>query len=322
MPSADVRWPSPLVRQKPWFPGQVGVPGTDHTRGLRSDVNGVIFYVDPNAVGVSDLRDGTDPEGPLQTVAKALTLCRAYSNDVIAVMPNAQWVHADRTLGRALPIAEEVIVTVPGISIVGVYPSGSPGVPWYTVTAAGAGTCISIHACDVLVEGFAFCGGLVGGTGIHIDWEGGVLTYGDNATVRNCYFDEHLNNGITLDFTYYSRILNNWFYSCDTNGIYHDPADDEPSFCEVANNWFITCGTAIDVEFEYSNIHHNKIIDTVLGAGDGIDTSGGGNNLVHENVLPCPLGVGAGQYGTFCDAPASDMWVQNYCTSGPTTGLP
>ena len=74
MPSADVRWPSPLVRQKPWFPGQVGVPGTDHTRGLRSDVNGVIFYVDPNAVGVSDLRDGTDPEGPLQTVAKALTL--------------------------------------------------------------------------------------------------------------------------------------------------------------------------------------------------------------------------------------------------------
>jgi hypothetical protein len=321
MPSADVRCPVPLVRQKPWFPGQFGVPGTDSERGLRTHVTGTIFYVDPNAPGTSDQRDGTDPEAPLASVAQALTLCQPYRGDVIAVMANSDWVYADTSVGYATAIREEVIVSVAGISIVGVFPSGSPGVPWYTVTAAGAGTCITINAMDVRIEGFAFCGGLVGGTGIHADWDG-TDTFGDSATIRNCLFDEDLDNGITLDFTYYMRILNNWFQQCGTNGIYQDPADTEPAYCEVANNWFIECSTQIDVEFQYSDIHHNHLLDTVLGAGDGIDLTNGSNNLVHQNVLPCPLGAGAGQYGTYCAPGAGDMWVQNYCTTGPTITNP
>jgi len=323
MPSADVRWPMPLTRLNPWYPGQMGVAGTDTETGLRMNCTGTIFYVDPNYPGVSDARDGTNPTDPLLTVATALTKCQPYRGDVIAVMANAFWVHADHTLGYATPIREEVVVTVPGISIVGVFPSGSPGVPWYTTTAAGAGTCITINAIDVLVEGFAFCGGTLGGTGIRVDWSGGGVNYGDNATIRNCLFDEDIDNGIVLDFSYYTRILNNWFDGCDTNGIFHDSATDPgPAYCEVAHNWFRECGTAIDASFDHSNIHHNMIADTVLAAGAGIDTAGGSNNLVHQNVLPCPLGAGAGQYGTFCDAPASDMWVQNYCTGGPTTGNP
>lgn len=321
MPSSEVRRQLPLIRQKPWFPGQPGVPGTDTERGLRTHVTGTIFYVDPNAVGVSDLRDGTDPEDPLETVAVALTKCQAYRGDVIAVMANAAWVHADTSVGYATAIREEVIVSVPGVSIVGVFPSGSPGVPWYTTTAGGAGICITINAMDVLVEGFAFMGGALGGTGIHIDWDG-TDTWGDNATVQHCLFDEDIDNGITLDFTYYTRILNNWFQQCATNGIYHDTADDDPSFCEIAYNWFIECGTQIDVEFEHANIHHNMLIDTALGAGDGIDLGGGQHNLVHQNVLPCPLGVGANQYGTYCVPGTNDMWVQNFCTNGPTTTNP
>ena len=77
MPSADVRMRVPLVRFPTLFPGQMGVPGTDTERGLRTHTTGAVFYVDPNYSGVSDLRDGTDPEDPLRTVAAALTKCQA-----------------------------------------------------------------------------------------------------------------------------------------------------------------------------------------------------------------------------------------------------
>ncbi|HUX76682.1 MAG TPA: hypothetical protein VMY40_08600, partial [Anaerolineae bacterium] len=121
MPSADVRWPMPLTRLNPFYPGQMGVAGTDTETGLRMNCTGTVFYVDPNYPGVSDARDGTNPTDPLLTVAAALTHCQPYRGDVIAVMANALWVHADHTLGYATPIREEVIVTVPGVSIVGVF---------------------------------------------------------------------------------------------------------------------------------------------------------------------------------------------------------
>ena len=45
MPSANVRWGTPLTRLNPWYPGQFGVPGTDSETGLRLDSNGTVFYV-------------------------------------------------------------------------------------------------------------------------------------------------------------------------------------------------------------------------------------------------------------------------------------
>ena len=78
MPATNVNWPTPLTRLNPWYPGQMGVPGTDNETGLRLNSTGAIFYVDPNYPGVSDLRDGTNPTNPLQTVEAALTKCEAY----------------------------------------------------------------------------------------------------------------------------------------------------------------------------------------------------------------------------------------------------
>ena len=95
MPSSNVPWAPMLTRLNPWYPGQPGVPGTDSDTGLRLDSNGIILYVDPNHVDNNDGRDGTNPTAPLSTVAKALTLCRAYRNDTIVVAPNAYWQHSN-----------------------------------------------------------------------------------------------------------------------------------------------------------------------------------------------------------------------------------
>ncbi|MCJ7555938.1 MAG: hypothetical protein MUP90_03365, partial [Gammaproteobacteria bacterium] len=85
MPSSNVRWPLPLNRLNPWYPGQMGVEGGWTETGLRQHCTGAIFYVDPNYPGVNDQRDGTDPTDPLATVAAALTKCQAYRGDTIAV---------------------------------------------------------------------------------------------------------------------------------------------------------------------------------------------------------------------------------------------
>ena len=108
MPSADVRWPIPLWRQHPWYPGQLGgVPGVDTETGLRAHSTGAVFYVDPNYPGVSDARDGTNPTNPLATVAQALTLCQAYRGDTIAVMANDSWEHGGHGQGYTFRVAAD-----------------------------------------------------------------------------------------------------------------------------------------------------------------------------------------------------------------------
>ena len=76
MPGSNVSWPIPLTRLTPFYPGQMGVPGTDSDRGLRTNSEGCIFYVDPNHVDPNDNRDGTNPDSPLNTVAAALLKCQ------------------------------------------------------------------------------------------------------------------------------------------------------------------------------------------------------------------------------------------------------
>ncbi|MBU2177520.1 MAG: hypothetical protein KJ556_20700, partial [Gammaproteobacteria bacterium] len=75
-------------------------------------------------------------------MAAALTKCQPYRGDVIAVMAANTNEYRNGALGRLLPISEEVIVTVPGVRIVGVCPSGSVGV-WWTPASDG-GTCITV----------------------------------------------------------------------------------------------------------------------------------------------------------------------------------
>ena len=158
MPSSNVRMPLPLTRLSPWYPAQFGVAGAGSDRGLRLDTLGKVIYVDPNYAGATASPDGTEPDCPVSTVAAALAQCRDWCNDVILVMHNDNWTFGPAlSIGdtdRALCINESVTVTVHGVRIIGVAPSAALGPVWRPATAGG--TCITIHAMDVLIEGFCF----------------------------------------------------------------------------------------------------------------------------------------------------------------------
>lgn len=321
MTGDGVNWNSPLVRLPQWFPGQMGVPGTDSEEGLRQSTEGAIFYVDPNYPGASDQRDGTNPRDPLRTVAAALTKCEPYRGDTIAVMQSNAWLYTNAADGRRIAIAEEVVVDVPGVRIVGVSSGGTLGVMW--TPASDGGTCISIHACDVTVEGFTFTEGAFAGlTAISVLWNG-TTAWGDNAVIRNCTFDGTVDNAIDLEFAWYCNIYNCFFEDCDAYGIYVDPAGNGIKFCNIYNNWFLNCDKAIsirgadDCRISSNTIYNSNAQGAGVATDEGIDTTGGSNNMVIGNYFSCLLPVPAnGDWDDLNTAAATDAWSGNYCQDG------
>ena len=326
MPSANIAWPIPLIRQKIFYPGQFGVPGTDNDRGLRSDVYGTVFYVDPNATGVSDARDGTDPEAPLETVAKALTLCQAYRGDVIAVMANGAWQYSDQQ-SRTIAVREEVDIDVAGVRLVGVFPSSSIGVPWESQTIGTP--CITVSAIDVTIEGFAFVGGAAGGTAIYCEWDGATV-WGENLTVRNCSFDDNIDIGIQLEYSWFCDIHNNLFQNCDAYGIMTDVGGSGTAYTTIHDNIFLDCVTGAisllggcDDNFVYHNTVYNGNAQAGAAAtNEGINTTGGDRNSVYDNTLSCLLPVGVGDYDDLNSAAATDSWNNNHLMNGDSVTNP
>jgi len=314
MPSANVNWPPILVRQKPWYPGQPGVPGTDNTRGQRLGTNGVVFYVDPNAAGVSDLRDGTDPEGPLATVGKALTLCRDYSNDTIIVAPSGYWRHADPTSSRIIPVREEVTISTPGVRLVGLMPSGSLGVPWGVTQDSGVA--ITVNAMSVLIEGFNFWDIVYNNaTAIGAYWT--APAYGDNVTIRNNFFGDGLDYGVRLNFSYNTYIYDNTFQEIAVAAINSIDTLGDPDYTFIYGNRFNDNVAAIDLEdSSRCMIYDNMIMGDGTGTNNFIDLTGGSNNFVANNYLACTLGA---EYNLTCSDATSGAWVNNHCENGDAT---
>lgn len=302
----------------------MGVPGTDSERGLRHSVEGTVFYVDPNYTDTSDQRDGTNPTAPLTTVATALTKCEAYRGDIIYVMANNAWDYGNVADGRATAINEAVTVDVPGVRIVGVTPSGRLGVPW-TVPTDG-GVAITVDAIDVLIEGFCFMGRGEGETAILSTWDGDDQ-YGENLTVRHCFFDEDLDIGIELAYSWYPDIHDNVFEDIESYGIFSDTESIVQA--RIMRNHFHDCvDAAISIaDARECLIAENWIFNSVAQGGAAatdtmIDLAGGSENIVCHNVMSCDLGAGAGAYDDCNEATATDAWIHNFLMDGVTTGNP
>lgn len=324
MPAADINLGGlPLTRLNPWYPGQMGVPGTWSDTGLRQHCTGTVFYVDPNFPGASDARDGTDPTAPLLTVETALTKCEAYRGDVIAVMANQDWQYASGLGGYTTGITEEVTITVPGVRLVGVFPSSPFGVPWSPVSDGG--TCITVTAMDVLIEGFAFHEGTNNlCDGIYIEWE-----WADNPVVRHCVFTETVATAIEIEFVWYADISYNFFQENTVCGIYSDPAGNGGAYLDIHHNRFVDCALAMTLGAVSDSVIHNNWIynGTAEGAGaaagEGIDTTGGADNLITNNFFSCLLPVPAnGDWDDLNESAATDAWIANYCIDGMAVSQP
>ena len=308
-------FPLPLTRFNTLFPGQMGVRGASNKVGLRMHTTGSIFWVDVNHPNAHPVGDCTDPESPLDNIQGAVD--QAVRGDVVAVMENDAWQYASH-LAYPLPVQESVVVTSPGISILGFSRSGL-GVTWQP--GAALGTCLSLHNIDVYVAGFAFDAPL-GGNGVYVEWDGTTM-WGENTVIEDCFFSDTIDIAIQLEYAWNCWIRRCVFQACDAQGIYIDPAGSGAAYLHIMENRFNNCAVAMAVNgLDDSEIMSNRIYNANAQAGgaatnEGIDTTAGSNNQVMDNYLSCLLPVpAAGDLDDFCTAAASDAWAGNFCLDG------
>ncbi len=330
MPATRGRTVWPVTRTPTITPPQFGVSGTGRATGLRNSSEGQIFYVDPNFPGAVDTRDGTEPTAPFATVAAALAVCEDFRGDIIVVAPNDAWQYGPLTTTQNTAILESVTVTVHGVSIIGVASSSSIGVSWGP--AADDGTCITVHASDVLIEGFVFSGqigALTGADGIFVEWDG-VTLWGDTCTIQHCTFDDAIDTAIQFEFSWHSNLIDCYFDQCDDYGIFVDTAGSGAANLQILDCTFFNVGTgAMTLEdTDLSVVQGCKVYNgNAQGGGaatdEGIITTGGSENQVIGNYFSCLLpGPGAGDFDDLNTASPTDSWSGNFLMNGQNTTNP
>ena len=133
--------PLPQIRQQPWYPGQLGVPGSDVQRGLRWETTGITLFVDPDSNNDSDAADGTDPENPLTTIQQAVTTLVAHQTAMGCSLAGSTIVCA----GAAYTESVTIPITIDNCRLLAGGPtwhrpswaSGAAGTPCLTVNAEG-----------------------------------------------------------------------------------------------------------------------------------------------------------------------------------------
>ena len=200
----------PQVRLQPWYPGQMGVPGSDVPRGLRTSSAGVVLYVAADHPNATATADGTDPENPLTTITAAMARLVTF--------------HAE----ASIQAENSVIVVSPGVYTDNIdiadatYPEGC------TLLAAGAtqfdviwrpasGDALVLNQSNWVVDGFHFQPP-DDGAGIKLTWD---TTGGHGAVIQNCFFNGRWGTGLYgLELSgspYNVTIQDNWFTEFSTN---------------------------------------------------------------------------------------------------------
>ena len=179
---------------------------------------------------------------------------------------------------------------------------------------------------DTTIEGFAFQGDS-GGTGIYAEYD----TYlGDNLTVRHCHFDDDLDEGIQLEYSWNCDIHDCMFDETDY-AIYTANTFGDVAYARIHNNWFYDCNTCAihlpdaDRCHIYENsIYNNDAASLAAAINTMINLNTGSRNSVHHNTLSCILGLAVvnWDYGACNKDGAGDAWVHNYCLDGVTTSNP
>jgi len=314
--------------------GQAQVWGFGADTGIDSKTYGApgakIFYVDPNNTQATDAGNlGEDPTVPLATVDRAVTLSRAYRGDTIIVGPNDDWQYSASQRNTSIVESLVIPMTKGGIRIVGV---GTNPLSVIWEAAAAGEFCISVHACDVLIEGIGFTGNNdVACNGIYSEWDG-VTLFGENLTVRNCIFDDAIDTAIQLEFSWYGQIYNNWFQQVDVVGIMSDTGGSGIAYSDIHHNWFIDCigtgaisllGGADDNRIHHNTIYNRNAEGAAAATNEGINTTGGSRNIVFENWFSCLLPVPAnGDWDDLNSGAATDAWVSNHCSDGLAVTTP
>ena len=309
----------PLIRMHPWYPGQMGVAGSDVQRGMRNAPGGIVLYVDENHPGATAVGDGTDPEQPLTTIQTAVNNLIAFATAMSASLEGSVIV-----VGPGATIAETVIIppTAPkNCQILGSgYGVDAPS--WTAATAAG--TALTIRQSGWSIEGFRFNGGAEG-TSIRLDWVPGSSYVGNRTLIKGNYFDGLWGglyaidlNGAPFDTWIIGNSFREWKSAAgDAFAIFCSGSSEaDPYMAVIEDNLFWENENHIgslnsDYGFNASIIRRN-LFKTGIGIAPTIylDLRGGsvGENTVTQNVFEGDYSNAGGYYA---NATAPGNWVGN-----------
>lgn len=286
----------PLVSMNPWYPGQLGVHGSDTPRGMRWQSSGVTLWVDNTHADCSNAHDGTDPEHPLQTiagaVAKAVALQALYSNIGITIIVQ----------GATYTESVTVTTTAPTrCSIIGIdYPA------W--VSAAATDPCLLLGQAKWEIAGFYFnCPATDAGIAVNAS--------GDYAYIHDNVFTGGFTGVDLIGITTDVRIENNIFELQHTAGsagfaIFNTGATVQTGTV-IQGNIFRNADNYVACDMSNGVVAGNYFADagSLYTAAWKLDTTpgAGNNNIVVGNYMPGDYSVVGGFRGG-----AADSWLGNY----------
>ena len=279
---------APMTRMAPWYPGQIGVSGSDVERGLRVASRGITMYVDPGHNNATAVGDGTNPEQPLSTLAAAINnlvawyalgLDVAYSTIVVS-----------GSLDESISITD--YTTHPGYcTIVGVGPSIFSPV-WEP--ADDDTPCLVLGAVGWRVTGFRFYAPANTAAVVLPCTQApyGANAIGIRSVIDNCYLDGSVNGGGTgIDLhgaPYNAQIIDNVFGFLDSGITSTNTGYADAYRAYIAGNWFHESTEGIDASLNVSAVVNNIFnVDGVTAMTSVIDLRAGtrGENLVCGNYF-------------------------------------
>jgi len=264
----------PQIRMQPWYPGQLGVHGSDVPRGLRWSPTALVLFVDPDNNDCGDDHDGTDPEHPLETIQQAITTLTAHQTAQAVSLSGSVIVLG----GMAYTESVTIPVTAPSYcSIVGAGPS-SHKPTW--ASGAAAEPCLTVQAEGWTIEGVEFnCPASAAG----VELQDNNVYSAYKTIIHDCVFDGLWSGLYGVNFVgapHRVQILNNWF-------IEMNQGDDE-AFCI-----FITDSASGPGNPYQCAIVGNRFSDSDnyignLGSIRGFNVSLFQGNVFEEGVLLTP----------------------------------
>ena len=304
----------------PAYMGQWGINWT--SRGARTaGTDGRVFYVQPNAtLAVDDGNTGEDALYPFLTITAALARCEDNRGDVILVGGNDAWQYGGGSTWNT-PITEDVIVTVEGVTILGVSPDPI-GVPWQPATDGG--TCLTISALGVEVGGFLFQDPTWNAAvGISCEWDG-TAAFGENVHIHHCFFDGTIDEGIILEYSW-NNLIEDCQFQATEYGIYSAPGGSGFAYAVIRRCLFrdvsigaiSALGGSDDNLVQDCQVWNTNAQNAALATNEGFDFTGGDRNLVENCSFSCALPVPAnGDIDDLCSAAATDAWVNCHAMNG------
>ena len=310
----------PQIRLQPWYPGQMGVDGSDVPRGVRWSPTAIVLYVDDSHPGATAAADGTDPENPLTTIALAITRLIAFATSTSSSLVGSYIV-----VGAGATIEETVVYppTAPaGVTIMGA--GGAFARPTWTAATA-AGTALTIRQEGLTVSGFNFATGAAG-TAITLQWVPGSSYVGNRCLITDNFFDGAWAGlyGINLSGAPYdTRIIGNEFREyrrADTTAhaiITTDSTEANAYMSRIENNVFWENENHIASLNDDRGFNNSLFIGNVFNVGvliaatSKLDLRGGsrGENIVVGNYF---CGDYSNTGGYYANAANPGNWVGNF----------